>query len=316
MAGHTATFVDWTDREVQREWFSVRHLLEHEVQSATEPARREFGISVRMDSATIFTLDGIDCLRVPVSAIWQNRLEQAIAYIVVTQPVEDDPRAVTVGEDVGRALERWVQREVPAELTPVLYYPETRSDWPAETPAAPPATPTPEQAAPPAEAPRPAKAATAPAGTAPAPRPRPAAAPPPAQQPSPTGEVAQPPAPARAVASDAAAKRSEKPVEAASTGTEQTQPMPPTGESIPTPGPADTDEPGVRGLAEATLDKTGVPRVRAENVAAMGSTEAPATPAEAAASAQAQAEIVEGGDGKAGGETPSETVLPKSDGEA
>jgi hypothetical protein len=128
--------------------------------------------------------------------------------------------------------------------------------------------------------------------------------------------VAQPPASAAAAASDAGAKRSEKPAEANSTGTEQTQPMPPTGESIPTPGPADTVESGVRGLADATLDKTDVPRVRAENVAAMGSTEAAATPAAAAAGAEAKAEIVEGGDGKAGGETPSETVLPKSDNEA
>ena len=49
---------------------------------------------------------------------------------------------------------------------------------------------------------------------------------------------------------------------------------------------------------------------------AMGSTEAAGTPAEAAAGEAAMSEIVEGGEGKAGGETPSEEALPKRDGQA
>jgi hypothetical protein len=267
MTSHDATaveFIDWTEREIQREWFPVRHLLEHEVHSATEPTRTDFGIAVALDSATITTYDGTDYLRVPVNARWQGRMEQAIAYILVSRPVEDDPRAVTIGEDVARALERWVQRDVPPEMTPTLYYPELRSDWPAEVPAAPPPTPTPAQAAPAAAAPR----ASAPA----------------------------------------------KPAKADSTGTEQNAPMPPAGKAIPTPTPPAPAAPA--GVADATENKTAVPRVRAENPAAMGSTEAPATPAEAAAGEAAMSEIVEGGEGKAGGETPSEEALPKPDGEA
>lgn len=132
MATEPTTFIDWTERETQKEWFKVRHVLEDEIAAATRDLCRDYGITVRLSSATITTLDGADYLRVPVTANWQGRLEQTIAYVLVSQPVEDDARALAIAQEVEHALQRWIERDVPITLAPVLRYPESVSEWPPE----------------------------------------------------------------------------------------------------------------------------------------------------------------------------------------
>jgi|GEM_PF-1566777 len=132
MATEPTTFIDWTERETQSEWFKVRRVLEEEIADATRDLCRDYGITVRLASATITTLEGIDYLRVPVTANWQGRLEQTVAYLLVSRPVEDDARALAIGQEVERALERWIERDVPISMAPVLRYPEPVSEWPPE----------------------------------------------------------------------------------------------------------------------------------------------------------------------------------------
>jgi hypothetical protein len=132
MATEPTTFIDWTERETQKEWFKVRHVLEDEIAAATRDLCRDYGITVRLSSATIATLDGVDYLRVPVTANWQGRLEQTIAYLLISRPVEDDARALAVAQEVEHALQRWIERDVPITMAPVLRYPEPVSEWPPE----------------------------------------------------------------------------------------------------------------------------------------------------------------------------------------
>lgn len=309
MAGQTV-IVDWTERVTQHHWFKVRHLLEHEIQSATEQARRDYDIRVRVNSAAIVTLDGVDYLWVPISAIWRQELEQAIAAILVSRPVDDDARAVAIGVQVRMLLERWIEREVPVDAAPMIFYPETETRWPAEPEpvAAKPAVAKPA----PGEAPASAGAAEAQPTVPPPAQPKAQAA---AEAPAAGAETipavertsdaaraaeeaagAQPPLSAEAVASNVGAKATDKPMAADSTGTEQESASPPRGGNPPpVEDPAAAAAAGIRGQADATLDKTDVPRVRAENPAAAGSSEAPANAAEAAAGAEAMREIIEPG---------------------
>ncbi|HEY7294687.1 MAG TPA: hypothetical protein VH916_06580 [Dehalococcoidia bacterium] len=145
--------VDWTDLRVQRHWYKLRDELEKEIQHATADTRHDYGITVRLSSATIATDGDRSVLRVPVSATWLQNLEQTIANLIITSTTEDEPRMSAIAHDVAELLDRWVEREVPVGASPDFLYPETEARWPA--PPAPPAKPAPAaaKAAPAAEAP-------------------------------------------------------------------------------------------------------------------------------------------------------------------
>jgi len=127
---------DWTDLRTQNHWYSVRRELDHEIQSATHDTRDDYGISVKLNTATIVSDGDRSVLRVPVSAMWQHNLEQTIAYVIVTAPEDDEPRLTAIAHDVAELLDRWVEREVPVAAAPQLFYPEIETRWPEE--AAPP----------------------------------------------------------------------------------------------------------------------------------------------------------------------------------
>ena len=154
MAAH-AQFTDWLDLKVQRHWYRLRSELEHEITSATDELRKDFDLSIHLNSATISTDEGRSVLRVPVSAGWRDQLEQTIAYLVVTTVEEDEPRVSAIAQGVTEALARWVEREVPIGLAPVFLYPEPEVRWPepevaagSPTPDAPPAAEVAAAAAP------------------------------------------------------------------------------------------------------------------------------------------------------------------------
>lgn len=156
--GHGIT--DWIDLNVQRHWYKLRDELNKEIQGATADTRRDYGITVSMNSATIVDEGDRSVLRVPVSATWLQNVEQTIANLLVTSTAEDEPRMAAIAHDIAGLLERWVEREVPVGAAPYFFYPETEARWPAP-PAPPPAArpaapvaakPAPAEAAPPAQA--------------------------------------------------------------------------------------------------------------------------------------------------------------------
>lgn len=129
---------DWIDLKVQSHWYKIRRELEHEIQAATEETRKAYGLSVKLNTATITTDGDRSVLRVPVSARWRDDLEQTIANVLVTTPREDEPRIAAIAHDIAALLERWVEREVPVGASPDFLYPEAEARWPAEAaPAAP-----------------------------------------------------------------------------------------------------------------------------------------------------------------------------------
>ncbi len=132
---------DWIDLGVQRHWYKLRDELNKEIQSATAETRRDYGITVRLSSATIAADGDRDVLRVPVSATWLQNLEQTIANLLVTSIAEDEPRMAAIAHEIADLLERWVEREVPVGAAPDFLYPETEARWPA--PPEPPAKPVP-----------------------------------------------------------------------------------------------------------------------------------------------------------------------------
>ncbi|HLZ71221.1 MAG TPA: hypothetical protein VKV26_15070 [Dehalococcoidia bacterium] len=141
----------WIDLRVQQHWYKLRDELNGEIQAATAETRRDYGITVRLSSATIAADGDRDVLRVPVSAAWLHKLEQTIATVLVTSTDEDEPRMAAIAHEIADLLERWVEREVPVGAAPVFLYPETEARWPA--PPEPPAKPAPAaKAAAPAEA--------------------------------------------------------------------------------------------------------------------------------------------------------------------
>lgn len=152
--GHGST--DWIDLNVQRHWYKLRDELNKEIQSATAETRRDYGITVRLNTATIVDEGERSVLRVPVSATWLQNVEQTIANLLVTSTAEDEPRMSAIAHDIAELLERWVEREVPVGAAPDFFYPETEARWPA--PPAPPAPAT--KPAAPAAAPSEAAAAS------------------------------------------------------------------------------------------------------------------------------------------------------------
>ena len=137
--GHGST--DWIDLGVQRHWYKLRDELNSEIQGATAETRRDYGISVRLNTATIVDEGERSVLRVPVSATWLQNVEQTIANLIVTSTAEDEPRMAAIAHDIAELLGRWVEREVPVGASPDFFYPETEARWPA--PLAPPAKPAP-----------------------------------------------------------------------------------------------------------------------------------------------------------------------------
>lgn len=135
---------DWIDLNVQRHWYKLRNELDKEIQGATAETRRDYGISVRMNSATIVDDGERSVLRVPVSATWLQNVEQTIANVIVTSVAEDEPRMSAIAHDIAELLERWVEREVAVGASPDFFYPETEARWPA--PPAPPAAAKPAAA--------------------------------------------------------------------------------------------------------------------------------------------------------------------------
>jgi hypothetical protein len=129
MAGE-ATITDWTNLKVQRHWYKLRHELEHEIQSATDETRKDFDISLHLNTATIISQDGRSLLRLPVSASWRGELEQTIAYLLVSSDADDEPRQAAIGHGIEEALQRWIQREVPIGAAPIFLYPEAEVRWP------------------------------------------------------------------------------------------------------------------------------------------------------------------------------------------
>ena len=94
------------DLAAQRHWYGLRHELEHEIAAATDELRRDYDISVQLNSATVTSDGGRSVLRIPVSARWRNELEQTIAYILVTSDEEDEPRVAAVAHGIEEALAR------------------------------------------------------------------------------------------------------------------------------------------------------------------------------------------------------------------
>jgi hypothetical protein len=127
-----ATSPDWIDLRVQHEWYKIRHELDKEIQGATAETRRDFGVVVRLNGASIRTDEGRSVLRVPVSATWQHKLEQTIANLIITAPEEDEPRMASIAHDVAELLQRWVEREVPVGASPDFFYPDRIARWPAQ----------------------------------------------------------------------------------------------------------------------------------------------------------------------------------------
>ncbi len=167
--GHGST--DWIDLDVQRHWYKLRDELNKEIQSATAETRRDYGISVRLNTATIVDDGGRSVLRVPVSATWLQNLEQTIANLLITSTDENEPRMAAIGHHIAELLERWVEREVPVGASPDFFYPESEARWPAPAAAPAPAKPAAKAAAPaekPAAAAAPAEAPAAAEEKAPA----------------------------------------------------------------------------------------------------------------------------------------------------
>src|SRR5579885_1813622 len=135
---HGQGITDWIDLGVQRHWYKLRDELNSEIQAATAETRRDYGITVRLNTATIVDEGERSVLRVPVSATWLQNVEQTIANRIITSTAEDEPRMAAIGHDIADLLERWVEREVPVGASPDFFYPETEARWPA-----PPAPPTP-----------------------------------------------------------------------------------------------------------------------------------------------------------------------------
>src|SRR5437868_6510267 len=119
-----SAIVDWLDLKVQRHWYAIRHALEHAILSASEEVRKDYDVSLRLNSATIAGDGRRSVLRVPVSAIWRHDVEQTIALILVTEPVEDEPRMEAIAHGIDELLHRWVEREVAIRAAPVFLYPE------------------------------------------------------------------------------------------------------------------------------------------------------------------------------------------------
>jgi hypothetical protein len=129
MAGETSV-TDWTNLKVQRHWYKLRHELDHEIQSATDEVRKDYDISLHLNTATIVGEDGRSVLRLPVSASWRGELEQTIAYVLVSSDANDEPRMAAIGHGIEVALQRWIPREVPIGAAPVFLYPEPEVRWP------------------------------------------------------------------------------------------------------------------------------------------------------------------------------------------
>ena len=102
---------DWIDLKLQSHWYKVRRELEHEIQAATDETRKEYGLSVKLNSATITTDGDRAVLRVPVSAKWRDDLEQTIATVLVTSAREDEPRMAAIAHEIAAVLTSWVERE-------------------------------------------------------------------------------------------------------------------------------------------------------------------------------------------------------------
>ena len=101
MAAETE-FVDWTDLKVQAHWYKIRREFEDELRAATSDFRKEFDVRVKLNSATIVEDAGRSYLRVPISAVWRKNLEQTIAALLVTAPVEDEHSAGPLRGDPAR----------------------------------------------------------------------------------------------------------------------------------------------------------------------------------------------------------------------
>ncbi|HZQ36726.1 MAG TPA: hypothetical protein VFD32_12390 [Dehalococcoidia bacterium] len=149
--GHGST--DWIDLNVQRHWYKLRDELDSEIQSATAETRRDYGVTVRLNTATIVDDGGRSVLRLPVSATWLQNVEQTIANLIITSTDENEPRMSAIAHHIAELLERWVEREVPVGASPDFFYPESEARWPAPPAPPPAAKPAAARAAPPAEKP-------------------------------------------------------------------------------------------------------------------------------------------------------------------
>lgn len=127
-----AGFVDWNNLNTQRHWYKIRDELEGELRSATSDIRKQFDVKIKLNTATMVDDGGRGCLRVPISAVWRNDLEQTIAALLVSSPEENEPRLAAIAHGVADLLQRWLQRPVPVGASPEFLYPEREVRWPAE----------------------------------------------------------------------------------------------------------------------------------------------------------------------------------------
>ena len=125
-------FVDWNDLDSQRHWYKIRHEFESELRAATSDIRKAFEVSLKLNTATIVTDGERSCLRIPISAVWRDQLEQTIAALLVTAPVEDEVRMAAIAHGVSELVQRWVERAVPVGASPEFLYPDREVRWPNE----------------------------------------------------------------------------------------------------------------------------------------------------------------------------------------
>jgi hypothetical protein len=131
MASDSA-FVDWLNLRTQEHWYKLRHEFESEIQDATKETRRDFDVSVLLNTATIVTDDDHSVLRVPVSARWRDALQQTIASLLVFSTDENEPRISAIAAGIAELLDRWVEREVSVAASPEFCYPQSEVRWPPE----------------------------------------------------------------------------------------------------------------------------------------------------------------------------------------
>ncbi len=129
MAGNDG-FIDWTDLKTQAHWFKLRREFEGQIRAATADTRRQYEVRIRLNTATIVSDDGRSVLRVPVSAMWRDDLEQTIAALLVASSDEHEPRIAAIAHGINDLLQRWIQHEVPVGASPEFLYPEPDVRWP------------------------------------------------------------------------------------------------------------------------------------------------------------------------------------------
>lgn len=123
---------NWLDLTVQARWYKLRREFEHELRAATDETRRDYGVDIKLDSATITSDGDRSVLRVPVSASWRGELEQAIAALLISDVEEDELRVAAIAHGIAELLNRWVERDVPVGASPEFCYPEAVVRWPDE----------------------------------------------------------------------------------------------------------------------------------------------------------------------------------------